>query len=349
MICSLGMESWFSDANIQEGLMVSLLLNLSILTFFLHSLQSCLFCTVTVTVISSLVGTFTSHTCYIRKQGALELTYLFIFEGSDHCPVYAVLKPLVSIPNPNASGEKMETHLLDILNPPGMFIRGLEQPSFQVSKAYQMPKLSGRLLSEFVARRSIKDMFSSRRTAPPESVLVLRSTHGESSSSHDIVAPALCDKAKDAPRIPADRYTLHSCTTPSCLGVLGSSHTNTSIENIIAKRGPSPMLIAPHIVSTEGAQTNKRRKLSPPLAPPGAKGMGKHKHQSKLSGFFMPQPGVREVQDSYRHGGAINPCSLDQDKCLDMGDEEEEEGQEGEGDNAEPPEDGDSSGEREGT
>lgn len=235
-----------------------------------------------------------------------------------------MLKPLVRIPNPR-TGEEMETHVLDILNPPGMFINGVEQRSVQMSKAYQVPKLSGRLLPEFVARRSIKDMFSKRTTlssnTPAESVLVPKLTGHESSSSQEvtgIVAAIPCGKAEDAPtRVPADRYALHSCTDPSCLGGLASSHANASTDHSAAKR---PMSIVPPTVSSEGAQINKRRKFSSLLASPEARATGQHKHQSKLSGFLMPQP---EVQDSRRH---VDKVLLDEDKdeCPDMNGGEEE-------------------------
>ena len=234
-----------------------------------------------------------------------------------------MLKPLVRIPNPR-TGEEVETHVLDILNPPGMFINGVEQRSPQVSKAYQVPKLSGRLLPEFVARRSIKDMFSKRTTlssnASPESVLASKPTDHESSSSQevtDIVAAIPCGKAEDVPtRVPADRYALHSCTDPSCLGGLASSHANASTDNSVAKR---PMSVVPPPVSSEGAPINKRRKFSSLLASPGAKATGQHKHQSKLSGFFMPQP---EVRDSRNVGKVL--LDEDKDKCPDMSGGEEE-------------------------
>ncbi|KAF8470118.1 Endonuclease/exonuclease/phosphatase [Kalaharituber pfeilii] len=74
--------------------------------------------------------------------------------GSDHCPVYATLHSEVPL------GDGETTHLLDILNPKGKFINGVEQSEFQLSKVCQQPKLSGRLLPEFATRRSIKDMFS---------------------------------------------------------------------------------------------------------------------------------------------------------------------------------------------
>ncbi|ODH46742.1 hypothetical protein GX48_07142 [Paracoccidioides brasiliensis] len=68
--------------------------------------------------------------------------------GSDHCPVYADIKDKVSL-------DDMEVHILDILNPDGMFVNGERKKEY--SSADVLP-LSGRLIPEFCQRRSIRDM-----------------------------------------------------------------------------------------------------------------------------------------------------------------------------------------------
>ncbi|KAJ5124715.1 Endonuclease/exonuclease/phosphatase [Penicillium bovifimosum] len=100
VLCSLDMQDWFSDANIQEGLM-----------------------------------------------------------GSDHCPVYAVIKETVN----QAGGE---VNIRDIVNPPGMFKCGERQQDR--SAEWALPA-SGRLLPEFDVdkRRSIKDMFTRKSMSAP--------------------------------------------------------------------------------------------------------------------------------------------------------------------------------------
>ncbi|KAK4869802.1 hypothetical protein LT330_005526 [Penicillium expansum] len=100
VLCSLDMQDWFSDSNIQEGLM-----------------------------------------------------------GSDHCPVYAVIKEFVKQP----AGE---VNIRDILNPPGMFKCGRRQQDY--SNECALPA-SGRLLPEFDIdkRRSIKDMFARNPVSIP--------------------------------------------------------------------------------------------------------------------------------------------------------------------------------------
>ncbi|KAF2477310.1 DNase I-like protein [Lindgomyces ingoldianus] len=98
VLCSIEMQAWFSESNIQEGLM-----------------------------------------------------------GSDHCPVYATTKDIV-----DARGEQV--HILDIMNPPGMFRNGERMRDFNPAK--DLLPLSGKLLPEFDKRRSIKDMFSRRPALP---------------------------------------------------------------------------------------------------------------------------------------------------------------------------------------
>ncbi|PWY79412.1 DNA lyase Apn2 [Aspergillus sclerotioniger CBS 115572] len=90
VLCSLDMQDWFCDSNIQEGLM-----------------------------------------------------------GSDHCPVYAVFKDIVTI------GDK-QVSIRDIMNPSGMFEDGERRQEY--TTRCLLP-ISGRLIPEFDKRRSIKDMF----------------------------------------------------------------------------------------------------------------------------------------------------------------------------------------------
>nr|ATA58221.1 DNA lyase [Neofusicoccum luteum] len=70
--------------------------------------------------------------------------------GSDHCPVYAVLKEKVAV-------DRKEIELSDLMNPPGMFENGKRLRDWTLKDS---PAFSGRLLPEFDRRRSIKDMFS---------------------------------------------------------------------------------------------------------------------------------------------------------------------------------------------
>jgi AP endonuclease 2 len=71
--------------------------------------------------------------------------------GSDHCPVYATTKDIVSV-------KGRQIHMIDLMNPPGMFRDGTRIRETNVVK--DLLRLSGRLLPEFDKRRSIKDMFT---------------------------------------------------------------------------------------------------------------------------------------------------------------------------------------------
>ncbi|KAF4309604.1 DNA lyase [Botryosphaeria dothidea] len=79
--------------------------------------------------------------------------------GSDHCPVYAVLKEKVAV-------DGQEVQLVDIMNPPGIFENGKRLRDWMLKDS---PPFSGRLLPEFDGRRSIKDMFS-RKAASSQPV-----------------------------------------------------------------------------------------------------------------------------------------------------------------------------------
>ncbi|PVI06561.1 DNase I-like protein [Periconia macrospinosa] len=118
VLCSLEMKTWFSDSNIQEGLM-----------------------------------------------------------GSDHCPVYANFKDTVQC-------EGKEIHILDIMNPPGMFHKGHRQRDYTLKDS--LP-LSGKLLPEFDRRQTIKDMFKKKSTTSPSlktpTASQLQGTPGTSMSS----------------------------------------------------------------------------------------------------------------------------------------------------------------------
>ncbi|EEP75607.1 hypothetical protein UREG_00453 [Uncinocarpus reesii 1704] len=77
--------------------------------------------------------------------------------GSDHCPVYALIKDTVRYRDADRS-------IWDIVNPPGVFHAGLrKQPAILTS----LP-LSGRLIPEFHRRRSLKEMFQAKSTPASE-------------------------------------------------------------------------------------------------------------------------------------------------------------------------------------
>lgn len=70
--------------------------------------------------------------------------------GSDHCPVYGTFKERI------LDGDE-EKHILDIVNPAGMFSQGVRQQEWTNK---QLLPMSGKLIPEFDRRRNIRDMFS---------------------------------------------------------------------------------------------------------------------------------------------------------------------------------------------
>ncbi|KAI9795488.1 MAG: Class II abasic (AP) endonuclease [Piccolia ochrophora] len=69
--------------------------------------------------------------------------------GSDHCPVYAVIKDKVVLDN-------QEIDIRDISNPPDSFQKGARLRAWSTK---DLLPLSGRLIPEFDRRRNIRDMF----------------------------------------------------------------------------------------------------------------------------------------------------------------------------------------------
>lgn len=88
-------------------------------------------------------------------------------QGSDHCPVYAILKDKVVL-------DGVETHISDIMNPRGMFAAGKRQREWTVK---DLLPTSAKMLPEFQNRRSIKDMFS--RPALPKKQSTTAAVRGE--------------------------------------------------------------------------------------------------------------------------------------------------------------------------
>ncbi|RMZ78502.1 hypothetical protein DV737_g3839, partial [Chaetothyriales sp. CBS 132003] len=132
VVCSHEMKDWFSESDIQEGLM-----------------------------------------------------------GSDHCPVYAVTKDRVDV-----NGE--EKHILDIVNPCGMFENGLRKTEWSSRNLLPM---SGKLIQAFDKRQSIRDMFSRTPT--------LTTASGSSSEAHEV---QVLSQGKASPPMPSTHTSTNGST-----------------------------------------------------------------------------------------------------------------------------------------
>lgn len=198
VVCSHEIKEWFSDSNIQEGLM-----------------------------------------------------------GSDHCPVYAVTKGNILI-------DGVQKHILDLMNPPGMFLDGIRQVEWSSKNLLPM---SGKLIQEFDRRRNIRDMFTRKVSIPREK------------SSVDEVS-------LDETRTPAISSQLSASSTLN--GIVPESYEASSYSSTV-----SNSVILP-ITSTS---TNNKRSSNTEAQSPVTKrsksasqsltSSASSKGQQSLKGFFM--------------------------------------------------------------
>ena len=198
--CTMDMKDWFSDANIQEGLM-----------------------------------------------------------GSDHCPVYAMMKDGVEV-------DGVKKHLLDIMNPDGMFKDGERKKEW--SMKYLLP-MSGKLIQEFDRRRSIRDMFTKK-----PSLLKEQSSVGENGPEIATTVPSLEPPLAFAAQPPT-----------SSDNVAQSAATNSA---------PSPQKSSLGKRSKTETTTNPPKRAKSSSTPIANNGKG----QQSLAGFFKPKSSPSKSLDS---------------------------------------------------
>lgn len=144
VLCSEDWKDWFSESNIQEGLM-----------------------------------------------------------GSDHCPVYAMLKQKVEV-------DKVEVDIRDIMSD-GMFKGGIRQREWSTKDLLPM---SAKLIPEFDRRRSIRDMFTKKPSLPK----------GESSVSNIATESGREEKLS----LPFMEASMPEEETPESLGKMPDADDNGS-------------------------------------------------------------------------------------------------------------------------
>jgi AP endonuclease 2 len=180
--------------------------------------------------------------------------------GSDHCPVYAILKGRVAV-----DGE--EILIRDIMSS-GMFSGGVRQREWSPK---DLLPTSAKLIPEFDRRRNIRDMFSKKPTMPAS----------ENFSSKVV------EGGEDESPIQPSRICETECSrAPSSAGIapmLSLSRENSVVES----PAPAKRQIE---TSTSTARQAKRNKSStaPNPTPTAAKGQA-GKGQSSLMGFFKPK------------------------------------------------------------
>ncbi|KAK5950313.1 Class II abasic (AP) endonuclease [Knufia fluminis] len=204
LVCSHGMKDWWSDSNIQEGLM-----------------------------------------------------------GSDHCPVYGLLKEKVSV-------QGQEKHILDLLNPGGMFENGVRMTDW--SAKHLLP-MSGKLIQEFDRRRNIKDMFAKRPSLPkiPSSTTAsptkdIPSIIPAPLAGFDLTSEQITGSPPPFSQSPQSgglkRSISNVSTAPTAkknkLDSNGTSRGQQSLKGFFAKKSPSKLADVPDLVpysSEKGASS----------------------------------------------------------------------------------------------
>ena len=219
VLCSLDMRDWFSDSNIQEGLMVSL------------------------------------------YSKAVHYWRLITTKGSDHCPVYATIKERILI-------DGRDTHVLDVMNPPGMFATGKRLREYSVK---DILPLSGKMIPEFDRRQSIRDMF--KRTPTTE-----KSTN-VSSIQEFATMPSYAKTTMSAAKAAAEP----SSGSATSFEPLPSPSRNPESTRGSGIANTSHLKRAPSDASTNKSLKRTKSESTKPSVMPQGKG------QQSLKGFFKPK------------------------------------------------------------
>lgn len=173
--------------------------------------------------------------------------------GSDHCPVFAVLNDKVIV-----DGDTR--HILDLLNPPGMFENGIRKHEW--SSKNLLPT-SGKLVQEFDKRRSIRDMFTQKPSLPkaestttemddspvamqPAVLPFTAATTTESTREEDTAFSATTSNTSTQPRPANWKRPMRSDTAPAAKRNKSQSTLNgtrkgqQSLRGFFAAKAPAP-------------------------------------------------------------------------------------------------------------
>lgn len=176
-------------------------------------------------------------------------------QGSDHCPVYAILKDKVVL-------DGVETDISDIMNPPGMFVAGKRQREWTVKN---LLPTSAKMLPEFQNRRSIKDMFSRPALRKKQSTTaIIRGEDGPGTSS-------------DGAEASTPNVTQPS-STPTEAGTKPVSKAPSASPNAASAKRPASQALPKPTKKSKTAAAGKTAKN------------GHEKGQIGLTGFFKPKP-----------------------------------------------------------
>ncbi|KAI9703279.1 MAG: Class II abasic (AP) endonuclease [Candelina mexicana] len=184
--------------------------------------------------------------------------------GSDHCPVYAVLKDKVVVDN-------TDVDIRDVVNPLGMFVDGKRVMEYSTKS---IPVLSGKLIPEFDRRRNIRDMFARKPSVSAEAPTVAEAGDAVDKALPTEEAVAIATNEHDSVINPISVEPVSAATiSPKATGT-GRPSSTTKASGV--KRASD----------TATTRSLKRSKSGSSSAAPVAPAKG----QQSLKGFFKAKP-----------------------------------------------------------
>lgn len=205
--------------------------------------------------------------------------------GSDHCPVYATFSDIVK-------KDGQDFHLLDLLNPEGMFKAGERLREWSTK---DLLPTSARLIPDFGQRRSIRDMFIRK----PSAVTSIAEDPSISDDGTPGVTRQSC-ATQPASVLPVRALNAEAASRfPSVLVNPSASSCSKQSMNR-GKRLPESFV---------ATRTGKKSRLSMPKESSTKTGPGPA--QSSLMGFFKPQnSAVGSSNHSLQTGGTGKETTL---------------------------------------
>ena len=200
-------------------------------------------------------------------------------QGSDHCPVYAVIKDRITI-----DGKEHDTR--DVMNPPGMFYEGKRQREY--SATIDPLPLSGKLIPEFFGRRNIRDMFARK-----PSIAQSQSSGVTKNEVEDCSLKATTEDSPNVKQVTASPKLLRS-TAPRMSAIPLSSPTAAGKRRVASE--------------TSSSKTLKRAKSGSAAA--GENG-AIDKGQRSLKGFFKPKVAANVVAIGAAEGQELLQTGMD--------------------------------------
>lgn len=202
--------------------------------------------------------------------------------GSDHCPVYAIIKDVVEV---NGASVPIK----DIMNPPGMFRDGIRLREWNNK---DLLPTSAKLITEFDRRRNIRDMFMKRPSLP----IGEGSADTVKDDGLDDSEQTLGTQQSSTPTLPVvDRAPIqyHKSSASTDISMFGSPLPISPVPKFVSMIGePIPSKAnGKRPAESSPSRVLKRSKSggsSAAVSAPSNKGQSA-KGQSSLKGFFKPK------------------------------------------------------------